>query len=185
MAVDVFAADEQTDRPVDLERWTHLVRSVLADQGVVEDAEVSLLFVDEGAIGALNERFLGRTGPTDVLAFPLEQMPIQTARSSDFARSGPGAEKVDVPLALLGDVVICPAVAAANATIHESTYQDEMALLVVHGLLHLLGMDHEDEAEADAMERLERTLLGRFYLEAPSGAEPEQSSGPDQGQGSE
>ena len=63
MPVDVFAADEQRDRPVDLERWITLARPVLADRGVKGDAEVSLLFVDEAAIAALNERFLGRRRP--------------------------------------------------------------------------------------------------------------------------
>ena len=64
---------------------------------------------------------------------------------------------------LLGDVVICPAVAARNAVEHEVSFDDEVALLVVHGLLHLLGMDHENEAEAERMEALEQQLLARFY----------------------
>jgi probable rRNA maturation factor len=66
-------------------------------------------------------------------------------------------------LTLLGDVVICPSVAAVNATEHEVSLDDEVALLVVHGLLHLLGMDHEKDAEAERMEALEQQLLDRFY----------------------
>jgi probable rRNA maturation factor len=62
---------------------------------------------------------------------------------------------------LLGDVVICPAVAARNAPEHAGTYDNELALLLVHGILHLLGMDHDDEAEAAAMEALERQLLAQ------------------------
>jgi probable rRNA maturation factor len=163
MAVDVYAADEQADRAVDLDRWTTLARSVLADRGVRGDVEVSLLFVDEPAIAALNQQFLGRGGPTDVLAFPIEDEPVPGGRSPDSGGSGPGVEPEDDPLVLLGDVVVCPAVAARNAVEHEATEDDELALLVVHGLLHLLGMDHETDAEAERMERLERELLARHH----------------------
>ncbi|HEX4862870.1 MAG TPA: rRNA maturation RNase YbeY, partial [Acidimicrobiales bacterium] len=64
---------------------------------------------------------------------------------------------------LLGDVVICPAVAQRNAPDHAGNYDDELALLVVHGLLHILGMDHEDADEAEAMEARERELLARHH----------------------
>jgi probable rRNA maturation factor len=64
---------------------------------------------------------------------------------------------------LLGDVVVCPSVAARNATEHGVEEDDELALLVVHGLLHLLGMDHDAEDEAERMERRERELLARFH----------------------
>ncbi|HEY3943066.1 MAG TPA: rRNA maturation RNase YbeY [Acidimicrobiales bacterium] len=163
MGLDVFAADEQTDRPVDLDAWIALARAVLEARGIKGDAEVSVLFVDEGAIAALNAQFLGREGPTDVLAFPLEDDPVASGRNPDLGGTGPGSEPDDEPLVLLGDVVVCPAVAARNAVEHGVTEVDEMALLVVHGLLHLLGMDHEDPAEAEAMEQLERDLLARFH----------------------
>ena len=163
MAVDVFAADEQTDGPVDLDRWAALARAVLKNRGIKGDAEVSLLFVDEPSIAALNEQFLDRSGPTDVLAFPIEDGPAPGGRSPDFGGTGPGSEVSEDLLLLLGDVVICPAVATRNAAEHESSYEDEMALLVVHGLLHLLGMDHQVEAEAERMERLERKLLARYH----------------------
>jgi probable rRNA maturation factor len=163
MTVDVFCADEQRDRPVEIDRWSRLARSVLTERGVKGDAEVSLLFVDEPSIAALNERFMGKTGPTDVLAFPVEDEPLPTGRSPDMGGTGPGADVEDEPLMLLGDVVVCPSVAARNAVDHGSTYEDEMALLVVHGLLHLLGMDHQVDAEAERMEALERSLLVRFH----------------------
>lgn len=163
MAVDVFAADEQQAHPVDVGRWTELARAVLVDRQVNGDVEVSLLFVDEPAIAALNEEFLGRAGPTDVLAFPIEDEPTGSGRSPDSGGSGPGAEPEDEPLTLLGDVVICPSVAARNAREHGVAHDDELALLVVHGLLHLLGMDHEDDGEAERMEALERRLLDRHY----------------------
>jgi len=163
MAVDVYAASEQTDRDVDLGRWAALARAVLEDRRVRGEVEVSVLFVDEATIAALNERFLGRRGPTDVLAFPIEDEPLPGGRSPDSGGSGPGVEPEEEPVLLLGDVVICPTVAERNAGEHGVGVDDELALLVVHGLLHLLGMDHETEREADAMERLERDLLARHH----------------------
>jgi probable rRNA maturation factor len=163
MAVDVFVADEQAAAPVELERWGALARAVLESRGIRGDAEVSLLFVDEGAIAALNERFLARSGPTDVLAFPVEDDPIAPGRFPDVGGTGPGSEVEEEPPLLLGDVVVCPAVAERNAKERSVPYDDEIALLVVHGLLHLLGMDHEAEAEAEAMEALERQLLEAFH----------------------
>ena len=91
---------------------------------------------------------------------------MPSGRSPDYGGSGPGAEPEEVALTLLGDVVVCPAVAARNAEEHEVAVDDEVALLVVHGLLHLLGMDHENDAEAERMEALERQLLDRFYRAA-------------------
>ncbi len=166
MTIDVFAADEQQAHPVDVARWAELAREVLTARGVKGETEVSLLFVDEDAIAALNEQFLGKSGPTDVLSFPIEDEPVSSGRSPDYGGSGPGAEPEEVALTLLGDVVVCPAVAARNAHEHEVAVDDEVALLVVHGLLHLLGMDHENEAEAERMEALERQLLDRFYRAA-------------------
>jgi probable rRNA maturation factor len=163
MGIEVFAADEQQAEPVDLERWVSLARAVLGAQRVKEPSEVSLLFVDEASIASLNEQFLGHAGPTDVLSFPIEDEPVPGGRFPDVGGNGPGTEAGTEPLTLLGDVVICPAVAARNAPGHQGTYDDEMALLVVHGLLHLLGMDHEDEKEAERMEALEQQLLTRFY----------------------
>jgi probable rRNA maturation factor len=163
MAVDVFVADEQGDRPVDLDRWVALARAVLDDRGIDGDAEVSLLFVDEPAIARLNEEFLDRTGSTDVLAFPIEEEVAPSGRSPDAGGTGPGSEQSAEPPVLLGDVVICPAVAARNAEEHGVTVDDELALLVVHGLLHLLGMDHVADAEAERMEALERVLLRRHH----------------------
>jgi probable rRNA maturation factor len=171
VTVDVYAADEQHDHVVALNQWIELARSVLVARGIKGEAEVSLLFVDKVAIAGLNEQFLGHEGPTDVLSFPIEDDPTPSGRSPDFGGTGPGSSEPSAePLTLLGDVVICPAVAAVNAVEHGVTLDDEMALLVVHGLLHLLGMDHEDEAEAEQMEKLEIKLLRRFHTPTtPSG----------------
>jgi probable rRNA maturation factor len=167
VSIEVFAADEQVDRPVDTIRWIRLAEAVLADEGLKGDAELSILFVDEQAMSDLNKRFLGKDGPTDVLAFPIDEEPVEGGRSPDSGGTGPGftAEPSDLPT-LLGDVVICPAVASRNAPEHAGTYEDELALLVVHGVLHLLGMDHEVEDEAEAMEQRERQLLAKFHAPA-------------------
>lgn len=168
MSLDVYAADEQSDHPVAVDRWSDLARAVLTAEGVKHETEVSLLFVDEPTIASLNERFLGRPGPTDVLAFPIEDDAERSGRSPDEGGTGPGSIDPDLGhLMLLGDVVICPAVAARNAVEHEVGFNDEIALLVVHGILHLLGMDHEIAAEAERMEQREQQLLALFYRSAP------------------
>ena len=164
MPLSVFAADEQSSHRVDTLRWIHLAEAVLADEGVRGETEVSILFVDETTIADLNSRFLGKNGPTDVLAFPIDEEPVEAGRSPDSGGSGPGfASSPDEAPTLLGDVVICPSVAYANAPEHAGTFDDEMALLLVHGLLHLLGMDHEDPDEAEAMEAKEREYLARHH----------------------
>ncbi len=168
MSVDVYAADEQSDVVVAVERWSALARAVLAAEGVVGDTEVSLLFVDEPTIAELNQRFLGRPGPTDVLAFPIEDEAEPGGRFPDRGGPGPGAVRPEEDrLLLLGDVVICPAVAVRNAADHQVTVDDELALLVVHGILHLLGMDHEEDGEAERMEQREQQLLARHHRDLP------------------
>lgn len=168
MSLDIYAADEQADHPVAVERWATLARSVLEAEGITTDTEVSLLFIDEAAIAALNERFLDKEGPTDVLSFPIEDEVDRSGRSPDEGGTGPASiEAATGRHLLLGDVVICPTVAAVNAVEHGATFDDEIALLVVHGILHLLGMDHEVDEEAERMERREQQLLDRFYRQTP------------------
>lgn len=165
MTVEVFVADEQSDRPVDTARWLRLAEDVLRAEGVRGEAELSVLFVDEVAMADLNLRFHGTEGPTDVLAFPIDEEPVEGGRSPDSGGTGPGSspeEPADMPV-MLGDVVVCPAVADRNAPEHAGTYEDELALLIVHGILHLLGMDHLDDEEAEAMERREQELLDQFH----------------------
>jgi probable rRNA maturation factor len=176
VGIEVFAADEQADQPVDTLRWVRLAEAILEEEGVRGDAELSMLFVDEQAMTDLNKRFLGKDGPTDVLAFPIDDEPIEGGRSPDSGGTGPGftTEPSDLPT-VLGDVVICPAVAYRNAPEHAGTYDDELALLLVHGVLHLLGMDHDDDAEAEVMERRERQLLAKLYR-TPGDAGPGEPS---------
>jgi probable rRNA maturation factor len=169
--LSVFAADEQSDHPVDTLRWIRLAEAVLADEGIRGETEVSILYVDEATSSDLNTRFLGKEGPTDVLAFPIDEEPVEGGRSPDSGGTGPGFNpSPDEAPTLLGDVVICPAVAHRNAPEHAGTYEDELALLLVHGLLHLLGLDHEDAEEAEVMEAKERELLARHYGAVPSRA---------------
>ena len=152
--------------------------AVLEQEGLSGDAELSVLFVDEMSIAELNSRFLGRDGPTDVLAFPIDEEPVESGRSPDSGGTGPGlpSEPEDAPV-LLGDIVICPAVAFRNAAEHAGTFDDEIALLIVHGLLHLMGMDHDEDDEAEEMEAKERELLARHHGALRSEAWPARSGG--------
>jgi probable rRNA maturation factor len=163
----VFGADEQRDVDVDVARWVRLARLVLVDERVHErygaDVEMSLMFVDEPTIAELNERFLGADGPTDVLAFPMDEELPPAGRQPDQGGRGPGApaDPGDPP-ALLGDVVVCPAIASRQAVAHGVGSDDELALLVVHGVLHLLDYDHAEPDETKVMRRREQELLSRF-----------------------
>lgn len=142
-AVVVVGADEQSDVDVDVDRWCRLAAAALRDAG--RSGELTLTFLDRAEIALLNEQHLGNVGPTDVLSFPLD------AADSDAIGD-------DVPV-LLGDVVICPAVARDQAPTHAGTVDDELALLVVHGVLHVLGHDHADVEETTAMRAKELALL--------------------------
>ncbi|MDO8389901.1 MAG: rRNA maturation RNase YbeY [Actinomycetota bacterium] len=166
---EVFVADEQRDLPVELERWQRLATEVLRSEGVRGLAELALLFVSEAEMGELNELHMGKAGPTDVLAFPIDAAEAEIvlhgqpiSRGPDRAPADPG----DMPL-LLGDVVICPAVAARQAPQHAGTTDDELALLVVHGLLHVLGHDHDDDDQTRAMRARELELLQEHHWHGP------------------
>ena len=151
-SLSVAAVDEQS-LAIDAARWVALATAVLRDEGVTGPAELALWFVDEDEIALLNEEHMDEQGPTDVLSFPL-----------DASDDEPFAE--GMPL-LLGDIFICPTVAARNAPhhpgthapVHHGTLDDELALLVVHGVLHILGYDHEEPGEEAAMQARERELL--------------------------
>jgi probable rRNA maturation factor len=162
--VEVFGVDEQTDHPVELARWVDLATNVLHDSGVRGEAELSLVFVAEPVMADLNKRYMDAEGPTDVLAFPIDD-PIDGGRWPDSGSTGPDREPpelAELPM-LLGDVVVCPAVAARQAPEHAGSYDDEIALLVVHGVLHVLGMDHAEDDERAAMQARERDLLDRYH----------------------
>jgi probable rRNA maturation factor len=130
----VFLSNRQNDRAVAEEELRTLARDTLRGEGV-DRAELSLSFVDAEEIAELHERFMEVPGPTDVLSFPLEDVDEEGVR-------------------LLGDVVVAPAEAARN---DPDDPDRELRLLVVHGILHLLGYDHEDDGARTRMwERQER-----------------------------
>ncbi len=162
MPIEVVVADEQSTRQVDRGRWAALAAATLRAEELGDHVEISVRFVDEATIAELNRRFLDREGPTDVLSFPIE----------DVVGTAPRPAGALGPPVLLGDVVICPEVAWRNAPDHAGSYDDEIALLLVHGILHLLGMDHELEAEAEAMEAREQELLAALHAAPRDGGAP-------------
>jgi probable rRNA maturation factor len=141
-------ADEQGE-PVDLEQLRGLAELVLREEGYPGETELTLLLVNEDEMSSYNERFLNRSGPTDVLAFPVEELVPGVAPDPD--PNGP-------PL-MIGDVIVAPAYVGRQAAENESSFEDEMALMVTHGILHLLGYDHLDDDDAERMERRETELL--------------------------
>ena len=167
---EVFCADEQSEVPIDLERWQSLARSVLGDEGIRGGTELSIFFVEVDDIAELNHEHMGMSGPTDVLAFPIDAGEVvevvsgPTGASRGPDRSPP--DRGDLPL-LLGDIVICPAVARDQAPDHAGNLDDELALLVVHGTLHVLGWDHDSESATENMRQRERQLLEAHHWHGP------------------
>src|SRR5688500_18988856 len=141
----VFVADEQT-APVDPERLRRLATFVLSEQRVPNEMEMSVLCVDRDSIAQLNAHHMDKSGPTDVLAFPMDM---------------PGETRAGEP-SILGDVVLCPDIAAMQAEQRGLSTDSEVELLVVHGLLHLLGHDHADPDERARMFGLTDRLLDEF-----------------------
>lgn len=129
-----------------------LARYVLDHFGVNPQAELSVYLVDEGSISNLHLHYLGEAGPTDVLAFGMDELPY--GRGDE--------EQEELPPTLLGDVVLCPAVAARQAASAGHPVGEELALLTVHGVLHLLGYDHADPASEREMFELQAELCSGF-----------------------
>lgn len=140
----VVVFDRQRDLTVDEGRWAELMRRVLAEEQVSVPWEAGLSFVDADEMAALNAAHRKVDRPTDVLAFGADDG--SAPRGSHEPR-------------LVGDVVICPSVAAASAEVSGRPIEDELALLVVHGALHLLGYDHVEERDAEKMEGREQEML--------------------------
>ncbi|HEY0519980.1 MAG TPA: rRNA maturation RNase YbeY [Ilumatobacteraceae bacterium] len=166
----MFCADEQIDVRVDLERWQQLAFDVLVAEGVRGLSELAVLFVSEREMAELNDSYMGKPGATDVLAFPIDAAEAEIVQHGQPPSRGPDRappDPADMPL-LLGDVVICPAVAARQAADHAGTLDDELALLVVHGVLHVLGHDHADDAERSVMQARERELLELYMWHGPA-----------------
>jgi probable rRNA maturation factor len=147
--VNVFFSDEQ-DQPVDAHSLRAFAESVVAAEGYAPDTELAVILVGPEQMAEYNQRFMERTGPTDVLAFPLDDL---------IAGKVPPRFRDDPPV-VLGDVFLCPSEIAKRAAGEGIPFDDFMHLLLAHGILHLLGYDHEDDDTADAMERREDELLG-------------------------
>ena len=137
-----------------------LARHVLDGMRMHPLAELSVLLVDRGTMSDLHERWMGEPGPTDVLAFPMDELrppPPGSARGDQ----GTGGEPASLP-GLLGDVVLCPEVAADQASQAHHPLRDELELLCTHGILHLLGYDHAEADEQREMFGLQAELLRAF-----------------------
>jgi probable rRNA maturation factor len=162
-----------------------VARHVLGELHIHPLAELSVLLVDEKVMADLHERWMGEPGPADVLAFPMDELrpagpPHVGATRGD--RAGPEGQDSG-PSALLGDVVLCPQVAAEQAREARHSVGDELELLCTHGLLHLLGYDHAEPEERAAMFSLQDQLLAswraaRATADTGQGRDPEGQEGP-------
>ncbi len=139
----------ETDLDVDALELMASARFVMAQMRVHPAAELCITLVDEAAMTNLHEKWMALPGPTDVMSFPMDEL-------------RPAREGQDPQPGMLGDVVMCPQVAAAQAVTAGHTLAEELLLLLTHGILHLLGFDHaEPDAEQDMFAR-QRTLLLTF-----------------------
>lgn len=138
-------------RKEDLEKLPleELTRFVLAREDKPFNTEVSVSFVTDEAIAELNEKYRGKTGPTDVLSFECDGV------DDDLS----AVTLAEDPIFELGDVVIAPDVASRQTREFGTTFEEEISLLLVHGLLHLCGYDHVEDDEAEVMEKREAEIL--------------------------
>lgn len=148
--VAVSVASEGVRAPLGAERVADIARGVLAAEKV-RDAMVSIAFVTPATIARLNREHLGHRGPTDVISFAFRAA----------GRDG----------AVVGDVYICPNVARENARRHGASVREEVARLVVHGTLHVVGHEHpeDDGRTSSAMWKRQEQLLERLYEPARRG----------------
>jgi len=145
MSVDIA---NESDIPFDEVSLAALCRFLLWKLDVNPLAELSVLLIDVEYMASLNEKWMDSSGPTDVLAFPMDE--LDTARRPVESDRSP---------ALLGDVVLCPAVAIKQASAAGHSFEAELHLLTTHGVLHLLGYDHAEPDEEREMFAVQRRLL--------------------------
>lgn len=136
---------------VDESAIQRLVIFALDQLHVHPDAELAIVLVDEAAMEQLHVQWMDEPGPTDVLSFPMDEL-------------RPGTEDAPTPAGLLGDIVLCPQVAIAQAETAGHSTLDELLLLTTHGLLHLLGFDHAEPDEEKVMFGIQRDILLAFSL---------------------
>jgi probable rRNA maturation factor len=122
---------------------------VLDELRIHRQAELSVLLVDEPTMAAYHEKYMGEPGPTDVLSFPMDEL-------------RPPGDDEEPPAGMLGDVVLCPTITAAQATEHGRSADEEAEYLLAHGILHLLGFDHGTAEEKAEMFELKDGLLAAW-----------------------
>jgi probable rRNA maturation factor len=147
--VNVFLGDEQ-DEPLDSASLLRFAEMILVDEGFPDDTHMAVMLVTREQMAEYNRRFMSRRGPTDVLAFPIEDL-------SPGLVPTPAANEPPVEL---GDVFLCPSEIKRHAANERVDFDGYLHLLLAHGILHLLGYDHEEEEGARLMERREEELLG-------------------------
>ena len=141
--------NNESGRGVDTERLVQLATFALDSLRIHPQAELSILLVDADTMSAYHEKFMGEPGPTDVLSFPMDEL-----RAPD--------DDEEPPVGLLGDIVLCPEVTAAQASENGRTAEAEADYLLIHGLLHLLGHDHAEPAEKKVMFDLNDRLIAAW-----------------------
>ncbi|HBO54005.1 MULTISPECIES: rRNA maturation RNase YbeY [Janibacter] len=146
MSVDIL---NETDHTVDETEFVDLSRYVLEQMRVHPQAELCIRLVDEPTMTVLHEQWMDLAGPTDVMSFPMDEL-------------RPGREGESPLEGVLGDIVLCPSVAEAQAVAAGHATIEEMLLLTTHGILHLLGYDHAEPDEEKEMFELQRQLLLTF-----------------------
>ncbi len=144
--------NNESGMDVDEAAIQRLVVYALDELHVHPDAELAIVFVDEAAMEKLHVQWMDEPGPTDVLSFPMDEL-------------RPGTEEAMTPPGLLGDIVVCPQVATAQAETAGHSPLEEMLLLTCHGLLHLLGFDHAEPDEEKEMFGIQRDILVGFALD--------------------
>ena len=137
--------------PVDEAGLQRLAIFALDHLHVHPDADLAILLVDEAAMEQLHVQWMDEPGPTDVLSFPMDEL-------------RPGTEDELTPAGLLGDIVLCPQFAADQAATAGHPLEHELALLTIHGVLHLLGFDHAEPDEEKEMFGIQRDILVGFSL---------------------
>jgi probable rRNA maturation factor len=138
--------------PVDEDVIQRLAAFAMDAMHVHADAELAIVLVDEGAMEQLHVRWMDEPGPTDVLSFPMDEL-------------RPGTDDAPTPPGLLGDIVVCPQVAEAQARTAGHPVLDEIKLLTAHGLLHLLGFDHAEPEDEREMFGVQRDILVGFAVQ--------------------
>ncbi|WP_303324333.1 rRNA maturation RNase YbeY [Actinomyces radicidentis] len=144
--------NNETDVEVDGAEFAALADHVLRAMHVNPRAELNILFIDPEPMEELHVRWLDLPGPTDVMSFPMDEL-------------RPGTPDSETPAGTLGDIVLCPQVAAKQALDAGHSAVEEMLLLTTHGILHLLGYDHAEPEEKKEMFDLQRRLLLTFLAE--------------------